>query len=350
MTRRRSADIRHQESLAQIGKSAGYLLREVRSALGTIGTLTLSLQKKARTKLSKGEQKALDRIVEEQAALEDMLQNCLDYMGPLRSDGERIRARPWRCRKLGQPHERRSLMCGKKPDHRQQERLARLGKRTAYLLHQVRSPVVTIGLLGRSLQKNSKLTKKEQDKVDQIVGQAAALEAMLRDCLDYLGPSRAGRERISAVRLVEWLSAATLPQASNAKVTLIVDIRKNLPTFLGHRRLLRQALFNIVENAIEASRPRRGTVSVGVRHTTKNVVLEVIDTGSGMTPEATKEAFEPFYSRKERGIGLGLPFTKKVVQDHGGSVSIKSAPGEGTQVTIRLPVAVPEEASSAHES
>ena len=227
--RNRSAEARHQESLAQIGKSTGHLLRQVHSALNTLATQTLSLQEKARPKLSKGEQETLARIVEEQAALEDMLQTCLDYMRPLRSDGDRV----------------------------------------------------------------------------------------------------------NVPNLVRWLVTTSRPQATEAAVSVSVELGEGLPTLGGNRPFLRRALLRVVGNAIEASRGSGGAVTIRARRTKKSVVIEVMDTGEGIPPDASKGMFEPSYCD---GVALGLAFAKKVVEDHGGRIAAKCEPGVGTTVRISLPV------------
>jgi len=239
---------------------------------------------------------------------------------------------------------------GKKPGRRQQERLARVGEKIAYLLHQVRSPVVTIGLLARSLQKSAKLNEKERHRLDQIVEQATVMESMLQDTLGYLEPSRPGHARVNTANLIQWVITAVLPQAAKANVSVMPDAAKGVPAISGHRRLLRQALLNVVKNGIEACGKRHGAVVISARATEKSVVIEVIDTGEGMPPEAVEEAFAPFHSTKERGTGLGLPLTRKVVGDHSGRISINSEPGAGTKVAIRLPIAAPEKAPGARES
>ena len=226
-------------------------------------------------------------------------------------------------------------------DRRQLERQASVGRYVGYLFHQVRSPVVTIGLLARSVRRQAKLTGAEREKIDQIIEHVSKIETMLTGCLDYLRPAREGAERVNVANLVRWVGEAMKPQAEEAKVTLEADLADGLPVLLGHRRLLREALLNVVHNAVEAAAASGGTVTLRARASGRYLILAVTDTGNGMPPELVQEAFEPFVTTKKRGTGLGLPLTRKVVEDHGGRVSIESAPGEGTRVTVRLPLTTP---------
>ena len=109
----------------------------------------------------------------------------------------------------------------------------------------------------------------------------------------------------------------------------------------GDEAQLRQALLNLVRNASEAMADG-GTLTVAARRAGDFVELEVSDTGGGIAPEALSRLFDPFYSTKERGTGLGLAFVQEVVQEHGGTVHAGGVPGRGATFTIRLPAA-PEE-------
>ena len=236
-----------------------------------------------------------------------------------------------------------------KDNRREHERLAQIGKNVGYLLHQARSPAITIGLLARSLRKRRRLSADAQREVDQIIDQAHILETMLRDCMAYLRPSHKGRERGKLGNLVERVATVIKVESEQTVVPLTVEVAKDIPTILGHRRLLGQALLNVARNALQAAAKEKGTVMLTGRTTAKTVVLQVTDTGRGMPADEVQRVFEPFYSGKKGGTGLGLPFTRKIVEDHGGQVFIKSSVGEGTQVTIRLPVGTSPGSSNAQK-
>ena len=101
---------------------------------------------------------------------------------------------------------------------------------------------------------------------------------------------------------------------------------------------IRGALMNILLNAIEAMR-EGGTLSVATRKNDETVQLEISDTGGGIGEDEAKKIFEPFYTTTEQGLGLGMPYAKRIIEQHGGTVSVNSRFGEGTTISITLPAA-----------
>ena len=109
---------------------------------------------------------------------------------------------------------------------------------------------------------------------------------------------------------------------------------------------LRGALMNLMLNAIEAM-PQGGTLSVIVDRTANTIRVEITDTGRGIAEEDANKIFEPFYTTKAQGLGLGMPYARKIIEQHGGTISLSSRPGEGTTIHIDLPTAEQAEVASA---
>jgi signal transduction histidine kinase len=99
-------------------------------------------------------------------------------------------------------------------------------------------------------------------------------------------------------------------------------------------------------NAIEAMKDG-GTLSISIAHTGEALLLEIADTGHGISEDEVKKIFEPFYTTKEQGLGLGMPYAKKIIEQHGGTISLNSRPGEGTTISIALPAAEQEVAHAS---
>jgi len=104
---------------------------------------------------------------------------------------------------------------------------------------------------------------------------------------------------------------------------------------------IRGALMNLMLNAIEAM-SEGGTLSVAIERTAEMIRLEIADTGRGIGEEEAKKIFEPFYTTKEQGLGLGMPYAKKIIDQHGGTISLSSRAGQGTTISIALPAAQKE--------
>jgi signal transduction histidine kinase len=120
-------------------------------------------------------------------------------------------------------------------------------------------------------------------------------------------------------------------------VRLSLDVAPHLPPVRLDRRLVERALLNLVENALQAV-GERGTITVHVRPFPGRVEMEVEDSGPGLEPEARDRIFEPSFSTKTSGSGLGLALVKKIAEDHGGGVSLTSAPGSPTRAVLWLPM------------
>jgi signal transduction histidine kinase len=109
---------------------------------------------------------------------------------------------------------------------------------------------------------------------------------------------------------------------------------------------MRAALLNILLNAVQAM-PGGGSLSLTCATAGETLSLVINDTGSGMTEERVKKIFEPFNSDKPGGLGLGMPYAKKIIEEHGGRIVVDSRPGEGTRVCINLPAAKQSAGTSA---
>jgi len=133
-----------------------------------------------------------------------------------------------------------------------------------------------------------------------------------------------------------------------AGVELTVDVAPDLPEILADRSLIGRALTNMIENALHAM-PRGGALDIGGRLAGdgRHLELQIRDTGVGMDRQALDRIFEPYFSTKAVGTGLGLTIAKRNVELHGGSISVDSEPGSGTTVRVRLPVGGPDGPSTA---
>jgi signal transduction histidine kinase len=133
-----------------------------------------------------------------------------------------------------------------------------------------------------------------------------------------------------------------------AGVELTVNVAPDLPEILADRSLIGRALTNMIENALHAM-PRGGALDIGGRldDDGRHLDLQIRDTGVGMDRQALERIFEPYFSTKAVGTGLGLTIAKRNIELHGGSISVDSEPGSGTTVRVRLPVGGPAGPSTA---
>ncbi|MFL5261408.1 MAG: ATP-binding protein [Anaeromyxobacteraceae bacterium] len=227
------------------------------------------------------------------------------------------------------------------------ERLAVVGRISAQITHEIRNPLNAIGL-------NAELLAEELEPVDlpaevkglvQAIGREVdRLNAVTEEYLRFarLPKPVFGREDLNEILagLVEFLA----PELEAAGVAVTLALAPSLPPVRADEAQLRAAFLNLIRNSREAM-PGGGRLLVATRARAGGVEAEVRDTGGGISPEALPRIFEPFYSTKEKGTGLGLAFAQQVVQEHGGAVRCESVGGEGTVFLVRLPRA-PEERST----
>jgi signal transduction histidine kinase len=219
------------------------------------------------------------------------------------------------------------------------ERLAALGELAAVMAHEVRNPLGVIFNSLTSLKKRSAddaeaalllgIVREEADRLNRIVG----------DLLDFARPYEAERAPIELEPIVASAVEAASSQ-THAQVKVLTEIGQQLPRFVIDGHLVRQALVNLVTNAIQAM-PKGGTVTVRVSAEQKNGVslarIEVCDEGVGISPATEKHIFQPFFTTKATGTGLGLAVVKRIVDAHHGEISVRSAIGGGTTFTVTLP-------------
>jgi two-component system NtrC family sensor kinase len=223
---------------------------------------------------------------------------------------------------------------------RSAERLAAVGRISAQITHEIRNPLNAIGLnaelLAEELARLSPPPREAAQLVAAISRETDRLEQVAEEYLKFARLPRASPAPLELDELVGSLLDFVGPELAESRIGLVRHLATNLPRIEGDEAQLRAAVLNLVRNSREAM-AGGGTLTVRTRRAQEAVELEVSDTGGGMTPEVLARIFEPFYTTKERGTGLGLAYARRVVAEHRGSIRCESAPGRGTTFTLRLP-------------
>ncbi|MCO4770907.1 MAG: HAMP domain-containing protein [Deltaproteobacteria bacterium] len=229
------------------------------------------------------------------------------------------------------------------------ERLAAIGHMAAQIAHEVRNPLNALGLNADLL--GEEISEGNTDDAAEILGAIQNEVRRLTEITEaYLSVGRLPPLRLEVQPLAPIIEELVRFQAEELGIAL-VEVSLDLPALPEvhvDADQLRQALLNILRNAVEAlAEHGGGAVRISAAMEGAWVLIEIADDGPGMAAEHVSRIFDPFYSTKSTGSGLGLPLTQQVVGEHGGRIACISSPGEGTTFSIRLPVASPPEPDSA---
>ena len=226
---------------------------------------------------------------------------------------------------------------------RQSEQLAAIGKMTSQIAHQINTPLATLGLNAAYLRTEVARRLGGADPAIEEVGDAIAeeIDRLKRVVNDYLRFARLPQPAPSEESLAELLRGLLdflEPEARERRVRLEAELGRDPAVVPLDADLLRQALLNLVRNSFEAM-PAGGILRVRLRRREDVWELELEDTGRGIPPEALPRIFDPFFTTKKDGTGLGLAHTRRVIEEHGGTIECRSRCGQGTTFTVRLPAA-----------
>jgi signal transduction histidine kinase len=222
------------------------------------------------------------------------------------------------------------------------ERYEELAELAGSLAHEIKNPLsvihMNIDLLSEDLAEiDSPTSRRSIDRVDIVRGQCQRMEALLRDFLRYTRLRDIDLVPGSLNDQVEMVLRAYQAQADADGIDIKRYLDSDLPAVLLHSDSLQAALMNLVKNALEAMQ-RGGQLMVRTYTKRKSVALDLIDTGSGVDDNTVLHMFEPFYSTKDGGSGLGLPTARKIIEAHGGRISVQSETGRGTKFTLEFPL------------
>lgn len=225
----------------------------------------------------------------------------------------------------------------------QRERLSALGNLAAGVAHEIRNPLnaIAIGLqrLDKEFAPASQVESKEFGQITKTIqGEVGRLNRIVEEFLSLARPPGLSLKICRPADLLEELDRILAPEAHRRGLLWSVSGEGLTHEVRWDPERLKQALWNVVLNALEAT-PEGGTVRVEADTVSgeEAVVISVIDTGTGIPPEVRERVFEPYYTTKEGGTGLGLALARQLVEVHGGRITLSSEAGKGTTVRLVLP-------------
>jgi signal transduction histidine kinase len=221
-------------------------------------------------------------------------------------------------------------------DVRRADRLAALGQLTAGLAHELRNPLATMrssaDLLKRTVTNDNEIAKEMAGNIAEEVDRTGALITRL---LDFARPRSLQMETDDVHTMLD--RAIDRFQKSGPTVSVFKNYSPDVPPLRFDGAMMEQVILNLLANAAQAS-PVGGVVTVKTQRAEGSVWISVIDRGAGIDPKNLESIFNPFFTTKAEGVGLGLAVVSKIVEEHGGEIRVESALGEGSVFLIRLPM------------
>ncbi len=222
---------------------------------------------------------------------------------------------------------------------RRADRLAALGQLTAGLAHELRNPLGTIRSSAEVLQK--KLADGDpvvQELTSYITTEVERTDMLITRFLQFARPFRLQLAPSSIVPVIDRAIEQWKHRFPASGITVLRNDLPHLHPVQIDQEMMEQVILNLLINAVEAS-PEQGVVTIKTRETEQSVEVSVIDRGTGIGHEHRESIFNPFYTTKPNGVGLGLAIVSKIVDEHGGHIFVESNPGEGTVFRVWLPIA-----------
>ncbi len=231
-----------------------------------------------------------------------------------------------------------------------QEKMAALGLLAAGIAHEVGNPLTSISSLVQILQRRE-ADAYTQDKLALVNGQLQRIQTTLRELINFSRPASTERTLVCLRDILqEALNVAKYYKRTRGR-TITLDAPADLPVLVGVRDQLVQVFLNLVLNAIDAT-ARGGTIALNAEAHGGAIEISIRDDGAGIPFEAQGRVFQPYFTTKASGTGLGLFVTQRLVAAHGGTVAFESAAGQGTTFRVRLPAPerTPLPVEVAHEA
>jgi two-component system NtrC family sensor kinase len=223
----------------------------------------------------------------------------------------------------------------------QSEKLASLGKLAAGVAHEINNPMTGILTNASLLLEDLPPDDPRREDLETIVNETIRCRRIVKGLLDFARQSQPEKKRVLINEIVRNSLALLRNQASFRNIEIVEDLDPYLPEILADPNQIQQVFVNILINAAEAMN-QNGRIRVASKRADRvgeQVEVAISDTGPGIAPDAVSKLFDPFYTTKSTGTGLGLAVSYGIVQSHGGTIEVDSEPGYGATFIVRLPTA-----------
>ncbi len=203
--------------------------------------------------------------------------------------------------------------------------------------HEIRNPLAGIKTGIQFIGKRSIKQGDDEEVYSMVLKEIARLDEVVTGFLNFARPARSIRKKMKIVEVLEKAIAITNKHFKQQGITVRREYDEKLPTITIDERQTKQVFLNIFDNAIQAM-PDGGDLRLKIQSYNKKMYVEVSDTGVGISQSLINKVFEPFFTTRAQGIGLGLSVIKRILEEHNGEIGVESEEDKGTTVTVELPI------------
>ena len=225
----------------------------------------------------------------------------------------------------------------------QAEKLASIGRISASIAHEIRNPLTSVKLNIQKLKQNEQLDEEEKEHLSISQEGIGQIEKFIKELLNFTRVSDLNPERFSVVQIVEESLKMMRNSFQEKRIVLEKNFAADLPAVVVDGDKIRQVFLNILRNAVEAVE-EGGKIGLALSRVKENGVakikVRISDDGCGIPEKDWENIFEPFYTTKPSGFGLGLSNARKIVEQHRGSIRVTKTKGKGTTFEVRIPCEV----------
>ena len=219
---------------------------------------------------------------------------------------------------------------------RRADRLSAIGQLAASLAHEIRNPLGSIEGAVDILERHG-ADEKRLEFLSIIKKECQRLSRLLTNLLDFAKPRKPQVAAVNVRQVVEAVVNLARHAAERSAIVLEAEIEPNLGSIEGDAEQLQQVILNLTLNAIQAM-PEGGKIRLDVRQRNSEIAIEIVDQGQGIDEADTDRVFDPFYTTKQGGTGLGLSVAHQIVSQHAGRIMVSRNPDRGMSFTVVLPV------------
>ena len=217
------------------------------------------------------------------------------------------------------------------------EKLAAIGSMSSYVAHEIRNPLVTIGGFAKTLSRFTFTDTKIKVNIDIIIEEVKHLEKILNNITDFAKPSKPEKIDVQLCEIMENTCLLMENYFQEKHITLQKKYETGVPEAPVDPTQIKQVFLNILMNAVE-SMPDGGKLDVNIESIDGSVKIYIVDAGKGMKQDVLQNIYDPFFTTKPSGTGVGLSVSLKIIEDHGGTIDAISEQGKGTTMLLTLPI------------